>query len=293
MRALSHFLEDDGFMPHGMCILWRPDLLLLHAISDSLIAAAYYSIPIALIYFVMKRKDVEFRWMFLLFGAFILACGTTHVLAVWTLWHHDYVADGAVKALTAAASLGTAAALWRVMPTALAIPGRQQLETMNRELRTQIHIRREAEASLQDLNAVLERTAQLERANATLKEEIAERGRAERIARENERRFRNLVEGSIQAILVHRNGKPLFVNQAYARLVGCEGPDEILALASIDRFIAPNDLDRVMRSRAALLRNERPSVDYEIRMQRKDGSSFWAYGQTRMVIWNADPAIQV
>ncbi|MBI3709609.1 MAG: PAS domain S-box protein, partial [Proteobacteria bacterium] len=116
---------------------------------------------------------------------------------------------------------------------------------------------------------------------------------AERIARENERRFRNLVEGSIQAILVHRNGKPLFVNQAYARLVGCEGPDEILALASIDRFIAPNELDRVMRSREALLRNERPSVDYEIRMQRKDGSSFWAYGQTRMVIWNADPAIQV
>jgi hypothetical protein len=66
-------------MPHGFCYQWKPALIWLHVVSDGLIALAYFSIPIALIHFVRKRRDVPFGWMFVCFGVFIAACGSTHV----------------------------------------------------------------------------------------------------------------------------------------------------------------------------------------------------------------------
>ncbi len=77
------FLPND-FLPHGQCLLWRPGLLWLHAVSDTLITLAYYSIPITLGDFIYQRRDVAFPWMFLLFGIFIFLCGTTHLVGVWT-----------------------------------------------------------------------------------------------------------------------------------------------------------------------------------------------------------------
>src|SRR2546427_3321315 len=78
--AFRSLLDSDGFMPHGHCYLWRSDLVLLHVISDSLIALAYASIPITLVYFVRKRQDLPFNWVFLAFGVFIISCGMTHVM---------------------------------------------------------------------------------------------------------------------------------------------------------------------------------------------------------------------
>ena len=82
---LSH-----GFMPHGMCYLWRPGILLLHVISDALITLAYFTIPFTLLYFVRKRRDLQFNWMFVCFAVFIVACGTTHAMEIWTVWRPDY-----------------------------------------------------------------------------------------------------------------------------------------------------------------------------------------------------------
>lgn len=133
--------ETHGFMPHGHCYLWKTDLLALHVISDSLIALAYTSIPFTLLYFARKRRDLPFRWMFVCFGAFIIACGTTHAIEIWTLWEPDYWISGMVKAFTALVSILTAILLARAIPEALAIPSHQQLqeaketsETMYREL---------------------------------------------------------------------------------------------------------------------------------------------------------------
>src|SRR4030095_15509525 len=114
-------------MPHGYCYLWNPGLVGLHVVSDGLIALAYLSIPFSLVQFVRKRKDVPFHWIFLAFGIFIVSCGATHAMEIWTLWHADYVASGAVKAVTAAVSVATAVMLVRVMPEALALPRPKQL----------------------------------------------------------------------------------------------------------------------------------------------------------------------
>jgi PAS domain S-box-containing protein len=88
--------------------------------SDSLIALAYYSIPITLLYFVRQRQDLPFDWIFLLFGAFIVACGTTHLMEVWTLWYPIYWVSGLLKAITALVSVYTAMALVPLVPKAIA-----------------------------------------------------------------------------------------------------------------------------------------------------------------------------
>ena len=93
------------FLPHGVCFLWDETLLLLHVVSDSLIALAYFSIPVALIVFVRRRKDLAFSWIFCLFATFILAYRTTHIMGVWTIWKPAYWLDGVIKALTATVAL--------------------------------------------------------------------------------------------------------------------------------------------------------------------------------------------
>jgi signal transduction histidine kinase len=125
------------FLPHGVCLLWDESLLLLHVLSDSIIALAYFSIPIALIVFVRKRKDLAFGWIFVCFAIFIVACGTTHIMGVWLIWQPVYWLDGIVKALTAAVSLVTAVMLWPLIPKAVALPSPAQLQAAYERLKEQ------------------------------------------------------------------------------------------------------------------------------------------------------------
>ena len=162
-----------GFLPHGYCIAWIPGLLWLHVASDSLIALAYLSIPLTLLHFVRRRRDLPFSWLFVLFGAFIVACGSTHMLDVWTLWNPDYWLAGSVKAITAGVSVSTAVALVWAMPSALAIPSNAQLRDAKEALEREVRMRIEAEAELRLAQAelerrVVERTAALDEANALL-----------------------------------------------------------------------------------------------------------------------------
>lgn len=103
-------------------------MLWLNVISDGLIAASYFSIPFSLAFFVWKRKDLEFRRLFVLFGAFILACGTTHLLGIVILWKPIYWLDAGMKAVTAVVSMLTAIALVVLIPKALKLPSPKQLD---------------------------------------------------------------------------------------------------------------------------------------------------------------------
>jgi PAS domain S-box-containing protein len=150
----------ESFIPHGFCLAWDPGLVALQAGSDILIALAYYSIPAALLVFLRRRRDLAFRSVFGLFAAFILACGTTHVLAVITLFAPVYWIDGFIKALTAALSIATAVVLWPLLPKAIGLPSPAALEALNQQLAREVQDRdvatlqlRNSEQRLRDLYA--------------------------------------------------------------------------------------------------------------------------------------------
>src|SRR6202048_5315405 len=102
---LAGLFAQQNFIPHGFCLAWEPALLGLHVVSNSVIAIAYYSIPFALIYFISRRRDLAFRGIFALTGTFILACGTTHIMGVLTLWYPAYWLVGMVKLFSAEVSI--------------------------------------------------------------------------------------------------------------------------------------------------------------------------------------------
>ena len=159
MRNLLENLFNSDFMPHGYCYLWKPGLVWLHVLSDTLIALAYFSIPVTLVYFIRKRRDLPFHWMFVSFGVFILACGATHIMDVWTLWHGTYWLSGAIKVVTAMASVPTAILLVQLIPQMLALPS-------PRDLRLEIAERKRAEGALHQANTQLEtRNREVEKAN--------------------------------------------------------------------------------------------------------------------------------
>jgi signal transduction histidine kinase len=109
-----------NFLPHGFCYLWDWKLLTLHVVADGLIGIAYVVISAALVYLVYRaRREIPFSAMFIAFGVFIVACGMTHFVEILTLWRPAYWFAGLVKAITAIASVVTAAVMPRVVPVAL------------------------------------------------------------------------------------------------------------------------------------------------------------------------------
>jgi len=161
---LERLLDSSMFSPHGICLLWEPELIWLHVASDAVIAVAYFSIPFALAYFVSKRRDIEFNWIFWAFAIFILACGFTHVFAIYTLWVPVYGIEGLVKALTAFASIITAVLLWRLLPKVMAIPSPVQLRQAQAALEEEGRQRRGAEEKLQTFRQVEATEAQIRQA---------------------------------------------------------------------------------------------------------------------------------
>ena len=231
VNFFSQLLESD-FMPHGYCFSWRPDILWLHVVSDVLITAAYYLIPLALIYLVRNRKDLAFHWMFSLFGLFILSCGTTHLMGIWTLWHPVYRLEGAVKAVTALASLPTALVLLRVLPKIIALPSPEQLRLTNAALNYEIAEHREARAQIARLNRELEqrvqeRTADLAASNQKLRELNRQLAQAEL-------QYRQLFESNPVALCLHdpQSGEFLAVNPAAVDLYGYSEPEFLTMRAS-------------------------------------------------------------
>ncbi|HEY3487038.1 MAG TPA: ATP-binding protein [Gammaproteobacteria bacterium] len=168
MASWIEQLLSSDFMPHGHCLLWRPDLLAIHVIPDLIIALSYFVIPFALIYLIKKRHDLSFDWIFVMFSVFIFACGTTHIFEIINIWHGYYYAAGMVKVITALASITTAIMVWLLMPKILAIPSNATLYAKNMELKT-------AQLELQNMNTLLERrveerTAELKKSNQQLDE---------------------------------------------------------------------------------------------------------------------------
>lgn len=233
LETLSRFFSGEGFMPHGHCYLWTPELLWTYIFSDTSIGVAFYSIPMALTYFVRKRTDLQFNWIFKLFSLFILLCGTTHLISVWTIWNPDYWLDAIVTAATALVSVTTAIMLWPLIPKALQLPSTAQLHDAVRQLEAEVAERKAVEAKLASLNETLElrveeRTRELQEANRLLEAEVASRTAIERALHAEKERaqvtLRSIGDGVITTD-VERN--VAYLNPVAERLTGWHCGDAI------------------------------------------------------------------
>ncbi|MGC1396287.1 MAG: PAS domain S-box protein, partial [Coleofasciculaceae cyanobacterium] len=285
---MQSLLDASPFIPHGHCYLWKTNLVLLHLISDSIIGLAYYSIPITLVYFAKKRQDVPFNGVFLLFGAFIIACGTGHFMDVWTLWHPVYWLSGFIKSFTAFISLYTAIALLPLIPKALALPSPAQLEAANQALENEIKERKQAEADVLTLNAELEqrvkeRTAQLRQVNEILAAEIDERIQASIALKQAEEKYRSIFENAISGIFqATPNGHYLSANPALAKIYGYSSPEELITnLTELNQQIY---VDQNLRAEFTRIMYEYGAVfNFEAQIYRQDGSKIWISENTRAV----------
>ncbi|MDX1993926.1 MAG: ATP-binding protein [bacterium] len=156
-RNINNLFSTTGFDPHGHCFLWQPGILRLYVISDSLIGTSYVAIAGLLALLVYRaRADIPFPGIFLMFGAFIISCGITHFMDVWTLWNPTYWVSGYAKFITAVASTATAIVMPPLIPRVLGIVDmarksedrRRQLVNANRELQAEIAERKRVEDEL-------------------------------------------------------------------------------------------------------------------------------------------------
>ena len=276
---LSGLFAQNSFIPHGVCLAWDPSLMLLFVLSDSAIALAYYTIPIALIYFIYKRRDLAFRGIFALTGAFILACGTTHVMDVVTLWYPAYWLDVMVKFSTAVISIFTAAAMWWVMPAALALPSTAQLEDANRRLQHEIGERQRAEAALRDANEELERRVAAR--TAALESEVAQRRHTEETLRTSELRWRSMFETSAVGIaLTDENRRFVAANDAFQRMIGYT-VEELSSLGPVE-ISYEDDQEATREMLEDMLSGRSAGYDVEKRYRRKDGTVIWVRVSTAL-----------
>lgn len=129
MQTLIDFFGVNGLIPHGFCLKWDSPLLWLMAGSDALMTLAYATYPIGIAYFVWKRKDLQYRWLYLsFFNAFILTCASTHFLSVVTIWLPLYWLEAYVNAISAVIATATVFAIWWVIPRALSLPSPAELQ---------------------------------------------------------------------------------------------------------------------------------------------------------------------
>jgi PAS domain S-box-containing protein len=274
MGFFKALFSSNDFMPHGYCYSWSPVLVWLHVISDSLIALAYLSIPITLIYFIRKRRDLPFNWVFVCFGVFILACGSTHAMEVWTLWHATYWLSGAVKVVTALASLITAILLVKLIPQAMLLPSP---EALRREIAERKRAQEALNHAKEDLEVlVLERTTELLKANESLVAEIAQRKRADEELRQSEERFRLLVERveDYAIFMLDPAGRVTSWNAGAERIKGYQAGEIVGEHFSC--FYTREDLDQHKPERLLEAAATQGRCDDESWRVRKNGSRFWA-----------------
>src|SRR5213075_630905 len=110
---LSKLFDTSDFPARWHCGNWTAGHGWLHVLSDLGVWSAYVTIPCVLAFFTWRRRDIPFCAIFWLFGAFILACGTTHLMEAIIFWWPAYRLAGVVKLLTAVVSWATVFSLFR------------------------------------------------------------------------------------------------------------------------------------------------------------------------------------
>jgi two-component system cell cycle sensor histidine kinase/response regulator CckA len=208
LDLISRLFDTSDFPARWQCGNWSPADGWTHILSDLGVWSAYFAIPLVLGFFLRRRPDLPFRRVVWLFVAFILLCGSTHLMEAVVFWWPAYRLAGLLKLVTAVVSWVTVVALVRVAPVLMSMRLPQDLER-------EIAARKEAEAKLRETNAdlerrVAERTAELQAAHDLL------RGERELLGTTLE----SIGDG---VIVTDREGRVTFLNRVAEGLTGWAG----------------------------------------------------------------------
>ncbi|MGE0605707.1 MAG: ATP-binding protein [Pirellulales bacterium] len=212
-------LDDGDFMPRWHCGNWTDGHGWLHIVSDIAVWGAYLAIPCVLVYFASRRPDLPFRKIFWLFGAFILACGTTHLMEAVLFWWPAYRLAGVLKLITAVISWATVYALIPITPRVLSLRTPEALES-------EVAERHKVEAKLLAMQGdlerrVAERTEELVRLNAAMQSEMVVRHNVEQVLEEEREWFEVTLASIGDAVIVTDNfGRITFLNRMARMLTG-------------------------------------------------------------------------
>lgn len=281
MGLWNWLLGPQGLTPHGFCLTWAPGLLWLHAGADAVIGLAYFSIPLALVWLGRLRPDVKHYWIVYLFGAFILACGTTHFMSILTLWVPAYGIEGLIKLVTAGLSVATAVILWPLVPRLAGLPSATDLAKTNSTLASKIaeqeetaRLLRESEAEIRIAKAHLEdRVAER---TAALSAALAERDEALRSLALSESEYRMSFEAAAVGKVLADPVSAIIqrVNPAFAHMLGYE-PDDLVGTNAWDLSF-PEDDAGARVAWGQLMSGESPIYRREKPYRHRDGSAIWA-----------------
>ncbi|MDF2448761.1 MAG: histidine kinase [Bacteroidota bacterium] len=185
MEDITHFFSNlfntDSWPPRWHCGEWTSFHGWLYIFSDLAIWGAYFMIPVVLLTFIKKKKDVPFNNVFVLFGAFILACGLTHLIDAVIFWWPAYRLSAVIRFITAVVSWGTIIALFKVIPKALHLKTPAELELIVNERTAELiakntklkELHEHLKNSYEDMEVKIKfRTEALEKTNRELVEEI-------------------------------------------------------------------------------------------------------------------------
>ena len=151
--------------PHGACLAWRPLLIWLNAVSDAMVATAFFSTALVLGYYVWRRRrEVMFRPVFWALAIFAAVSGLTHILSIVTLWVPAYGIEGLSKIVLAPMSVAVTAIMLVAWPRLLALPTRIQLQQAYAALEEETRQRRNAEAMVKRFQELEANEAQIRQA---------------------------------------------------------------------------------------------------------------------------------
>jgi signal transduction histidine kinase len=157
-------LDMSTFMPQGACMLWKPELLWLHAVSDALIGGAFFTVAFFVAFFKWRRRDIQFSAVWWAFAGFVTVCGVSRLLSILTLWVPAYGIEGLVNGILALISVAIAAMLLLLLPRLLVLPSRYQLQQAYAALEEEVKQRRSAEAMVKRFQEIEANESQVRQA---------------------------------------------------------------------------------------------------------------------------------
>lgn len=123
--------------------------------------------------------------------------------------------------------------------------------------------------------------------------DVSSSKRAQLAVADSERKFRNLIEGSLQGVVIVREDKALFCNLAYARMLGYDSAEEVLELDSLAVHIPSDEQEEAHGRWARALRHELEGKTLKRRILDRRGRSRWFESYERLIQWEGEPARQL